>query len=205
MTADTDKTSPALAHGFADYGPDANTAFRTCLAAMSRPGTIRALGTDLAPPAPLFATTAAVLLTVADFETRVWLDEPLARHEDVSTFIRFHTGAAIAEDRLSSTFAVVSDVASMPAINSFALGTADYPDRSTTLIIQVDALGNSGAVFCGPGILDEVQFSVAPEPRDFAAQLKRNRAQFPCGADLIFVTKTHVAALPRSVKLVAEG
>ena len=49
-----------------------------------------------APPAPLFAPAAALLLTLCDFETSVWLDPPLARQRRaLREFLRFHTGARL--------------------------------------------------------------------------------------------------------------
>ena len=45
------------------------------LDAMARPGTIHQVGANLSPPAPLNPATAAVLLTLVDNETPLWLDE----------------------------------------------------------------------------------------------------------------------------------
>ncbi|MEM1307676.1 MAG: phosphonate C-P lyase system protein PhnH, partial [Pseudomonadota bacterium] len=86
----------APSRGFLDASSDANAVFRTCLRAMSCPGTILPLTTDIDPPAPLLPTAAAVLLTLADFETQIWLDGPLSSRIDILQFATFHTGAKVA-------------------------------------------------------------------------------------------------------------
>ena len=61
--------------GFADPVADAQSCFRAVLDATSRPGTVKAAGTGLRPPVPLDPATAAVLLTLADADTPLGLDE----------------------------------------------------------------------------------------------------------------------------------
>ena len=60
--------------GFTDPVTDAQATFRAVLDAMARPGTIHSAGECLAAPAPLDRATAAVLLTLVDHETPLWLD-----------------------------------------------------------------------------------------------------------------------------------
>ncbi len=187
--------------GFGDYGGIANGVFRTCLDALSRPGLIRDLAGMPAAPAPLLASGAAVLLTLADFETTFWLDDELMQSTGVEEYIRFHTGARRVTSAAEADFVVFSDTSKMARLSAFKSGTREFPDRSATLIVQVDQLLNAGLVFTGPGIDGQVSFSTHPEIEDFASQLIENRAAFPCGVDLIFVTETQMAALPRSVNV----
>ena len=86
----------------------------------------------------------------------------------------------------------------MSALSAFAQGTPDYPDRSTTLILQVETLTTAGWKLEGAGILGTTRFSAAPLPADFAVQMRANHAAFPCGVDLLFATRASLAALPRS-------
>jgi alpha-D-ribose 1-methylphosphonate 5-triphosphate synthase subunit PhnH len=104
-----------------------------------------------------------------------------------------------------AAFAVVSEPMRMPPLTDFAQGSADYPDRSTTLIIGVRALSTQGWRLEGPGINGHVHFSAAPLPEDFAGQMRANHAAFPRGVDVFLVTEDAIAALPRSVVLTEAG
>jgi alpha-D-ribose 1-methylphosphonate 5-triphosphate synthase subunit PhnH len=168
--------------------------------AMASPGKIVALEVQLAPPAPLLPATAALLLTLCDFETPLWLDPPLAENAEVVAFLRFHTGAALATPE-ACAFAVVADPLRMPALGCFSQGAPEYPDRSATLILQLMALEPRGWTLEGPGIRQAAYLTGAPLPADFAQQLRHNRSRFPCGVDVFLVADGALAALPRSLRL----
>lgn len=191
----------AIASGFADPVFDSQKVFRTALEAMARPGKITRLATTLEPPAPLLSTSASVLLALADYETSIWLDDALARTPAVGDFLRFHTGVRLTSASRKADFAVVSAPDRLPPLTTFAQGTPEYPDRSTTLIVQVETLANDGWQLRGPGIPGRTAFRAAPLPVDFPAQLAANRTRFPCGVDLVFATATEIAALPRSTRI----
>lgn len=192
----------AMTSGFADPGTASQSVFRTVLAAIARPGCILPMRPGAVPPAPLLATAAEIMLAMADFETAIWLDAPLAASGEVAAYLRFHTGAKIVTDPAAATFALMADPAGAPPMSAFAQGVADYPDRSTTLIVQCGDLAAAGPAFEGPGINGRVMLRTEPGLPDVAAQLAQNRAAFPCGVDLVFVTASAIAALPRSVRLV---
>jgi len=199
------QANSTLLPGFCDYGIEANAVFRTCLDAMSRPGRIYPFDVKLAAPDPLWPTSAAVLLTLADYETTCWLDSALAERDEIRSFLRFHTSMRFTAAANEADFAVIADVAEMPKLRSFKLGTPEFPDRSTTLLVQVDELVETGLRFSGPGIDGKTSFSCDPMPANFKDQLIDNRSAFPCGVDLMFVTPAHIAALPRSVTLMSEA
>ena len=92
----------------------------------------------------------------------------------------------------------------MPPFDAFAAGSIEYPDRSTTLVVQVARFGHGEALnLCGPGIAGTRAFSAQPLPPDFRARLRANREMFPRGLDLILVSPDAVAALPRSLRVAA--
>lgn len=191
--------APALASALRDA--ECQRVFRRAMEAMASPGRILTCDVRIAPPAPLLATTAALLLTLCDFETPLWLDRPLAGNAEVASFLRFHTGAGLVARPSDCALAVIADPLHMPALSSFTQGTAEFPDRSATLILQLQALAAEGWALQGPGIRCTQRLTGSPLPSDFAQQLRRNRSAFPCGVDLFLVATSSLVALPRSVRL----
>jgi alpha-D-ribose 1-methylphosphonate 5-triphosphate synthase subunit PhnH len=175
-------------------------AFRAVMEAFARPGEIRTLR-EVAAPAPLAPATAALVQALADYETPIWLDPAFADASAVSAWIRFHTGAPIVKDARDAAFVLVADPLALPDFSSFALGSEDYPDRSTTLIVQIARFEGPALTLQGPGIKGTRSLAAAPLPGDFAARLRGNRELFPRGVDLVLVAGPQVAALPRSVRL----
>jgi alpha-D-ribose 1-methylphosphonate 5-triphosphate synthase subunit PhnH len=177
--------------------------FRAVMDAMAHPGRVNPLAALPAEwPAPLNAGAAAIALCLADFETPVWLDDA-ARNGEAEAWLRFHTGARITDDPREATFAFVTGTRRAPDFHAFSLGSLDYPDRSTTFVLQVDGFGSGATrMLAGPGIKDMAAFSVSPPPDDFDARLAANHALAPRGVDFIFVSSLAVAALPRSTRLV---
>jgi alpha-D-ribose 1-methylphosphonate 5-triphosphate synthase subunit PhnH len=128
--------------GFADPVFDAQSVFRAVMDAMARPGAVQPVKAHAAPPAPLSATAAAVALTLVDHDAPLWLDPVLAGSRAVRAYLAFHTGAPVVEVPGEAAFALVADPLGLGALAEFAQGTQEYPDRSTTLIVEVDALSS---------------------------------------------------------------
>jgi alpha-D-ribose 1-methylphosphonate 5-triphosphate synthase subunit PhnH len=190
------------AAAFADPVFQSQATFRAILQAMSRPGEIVAAGRGLAPPAPLGAAAAAALLTLADFETPLWLPPALADGE-AGAWLKFHTGAPLAAAPDRAAFALTHGAAIDLA--AFAQGTAAYPDRSTTLVVEVESLAGAELTLAGPGVKGERRFGFAPRSQNFLAQWRDNRAAFPLGVDLILTAGERLAALPRTTRIAEAG
>lgn len=181
--------SQSLAGGFSDLPVDAALAFRAALEAMARPGTIHEIGGAQAP-APLSAAAATLILTLCDAETPLHL-APGHDGPEIRDWVTFHTRAPLVA-RAEARFAIGGWQALAP-LSDYAIGTAEYPDRSATLIVEMPALAAEGARLTGPGIETEAFLSL-PEVAAFAA----NRALFPLGNDFFFTAGDSLAALPRS-------
>jgi alpha-D-ribose 1-methylphosphonate 5-triphosphate synthase subunit PhnH len=198
--------APDFASGFADAALESQAVFRACMNALARPARLQPLAAELTPPAPLTPELAALALALADHEAPLWLDAKLRAEPAVRLYLAFHTGARFVEEPAEAAFALISDATSCPEFRSFALGSDEYPDRSTTLLISVEKLeAGEDLVFTGPGIKDRVGLAVAPLPAGFREQLRANATVFPRGIDLIFVAASRIAALPRSSQLVGEA
>jgi len=194
----------ALATAFDNPVFASQSVFRAVMDALARPGERKTIAAPVKAPKPLDPAAAAIMLTLLDYETPVWLDPPLAKSAAVTDWLTFHTGAPITTAPELASFALIADPANAPAFERFNLGAADYPDRSATLVMQVEGFSGETVTLSGPGIARTATFAASPLPADFAAQLAANRELFPRGVDLLFAHKDAVVALPRSVRIV-EG
>jgi len=191
---------------FADPVSSAQVTFRAILDAMARPGSLRPLKVPLSPPPPMNRGAAAVALTLCDQDTPVWLDAELRASARVVEWLRFHCGCRLVEEPEQAAFAFASRAGDIPAFERFNIGTVDYPDRSTTIVLQVETLSSApGLVLTGPGIRDRETLHADPLPSDMVQRLVSNRSLFPRGIDLVLATQDAVAALPRSVRVVEES
>lgn len=187
--------------GFAAPVFNAQTVFRAVMDAMARPGTIQPVATLAHPPAPLSATAGAVALTLCDHDTPLWLDTGL-QASAAKSWLAFHSGAPLAPTAADAHFALVANPATLIALENFAQGTQEYPDRSTTLILQVESLtGGATLRLEGPGIETSAAIAPTPLPRHFVEQWKQNGARFPRGVDVILAAPDAVACLPRTTSI----
>lgn len=188
--------------GFAEPVLDAQAAFRAVMDAMARPGTASTLAGKATPPAPLSATAATVALTLCDHDTPVWLDPALKGSAAVTAWLGFHTGAPLASTPAEAHFALVADTATLIALENFAQGSQDYPDRSATLILQVDSLdGGAPLRLEGPGIETVATLAPTPMPRHFVEQWRQNSGRFSRGVDLVLAAPGKLACLPRTTRI----
>jgi alpha-D-ribose 1-methylphosphonate 5-triphosphate synthase subunit PhnH len=177
----------------------AQSTFRKVMDAMARPGSIHTIESSAAAPVPLSPATASIALTLFDHDTPIWLGAPFAASEAVASWLRFNTSCPIVADQGQAAFALAGDMAALPPLESFALGTPDYPDRSTTLILQVASLTDGDAlILSGPGIRGTATLRAAGLPKDLVEQLSGNRVLFPRGVDLLLIADHDIAALPRT-------
>jgi alpha-D-ribose 1-methylphosphonate 5-triphosphate synthase subunit PhnH len=195
-----------IAPAFADPVLASQAVFRTVMQAMARPATIARIASEVAGPAPLRPAAAAIALTLLDYETPVWLDAALAGAPDVAAWISFHTGAPHADDPRHAAFAFVAEPERALPFDAFALGNDEYPDRSTTVVLQVEQItAGQDILLAGPGIAATRGLRASPLPPDFQARLVANHNLFPRGVDLILATDFEIAALPRSLRVLGAG
>lgn len=184
-------TGDVLTGGFADAPVQAARAFRAALEAMARPGRIE---TVAGVEAPGISTAAAVLLlTLCDRETPIHL-APGCDGAALKQWIAFHIGAPVAPAE-EAMFALGSWEALKP-LDRYRIGTAEYPDRSVTLIVELDRLESAGMKLTGPGIETEAALTL-PETEAF----RRNALRFPLGWDCYVTADDKLAALPRTTKV----
>jgi alpha-D-ribose 1-methylphosphonate 5-triphosphate synthase subunit PhnH len=193
--------SLAVGAGFGDAALASQRVFRGALEALSRPGRIVQVPSDAEPPAGLQPAAAALALTLLDQDTRLWLDGPGAAQ--AAAFLRFHTGCPITRNAGEADFVLLPALL-LPPLETFACGSDEYPNRSATLLLQVDSLdAGEGWRLSGPGIRGAARLRVGGLAAGFAAQWARNARRFPCGVDVFFACGERLCALPRTTRIEA--
>src|SRR5262245_31340111 len=199
-------TIAELPAGLADNVLSAQSTFRAIMDAMAHPGSVHQVKTAVGAPPPLMRASAALALTLFDHDTPIWLDQRLSEASEVANWLKFHSGAPVVTDPSVASFAVIADGAALPDLDSFSFGTAESPDRSTTLILQVESLTQGHPYeLRGPGINGAVVLWAMVEPKDLFERLAESAVLFPRGIDVVLVAGEEIVAIPRTIRLVASG
>lgn len=182
----------SLEGGFSDAPLESAQAFRKIMNVMAKPGLIEDLAIAT-PPKPLSPAMGTLLLTLCDGQTPIFLtdeyDVPAVRE-----WITFHCNAPFS-DAKTCMFAV-GDWKSLLPLDQYPIGISEYPDRSTTLIVEMSELRSQGKELSGPGIKTVTQLSL-PSSETF----QRNALLYPLGLDFYFTCGDKIAALPRTTKV----
>lgn len=194
----------AILPGFADAPVDSQVVFRTLLDALAHPGRVYELNAQCGVPAGLSPAMTAALLTLVDVDAPLWL--PGDTSADTGRFLRFHCSSRIMQAPRLATFVAVPAGHGMPALADCSQGDPAYPDRSATLIIEVESLENGAPLrLTGPGIEDEQILRVEGLPGDFLEQWQANTLRFPLGVDVILTQDRLVCGLPRTCRMSREN
>ena len=199
-------TVAELPAGFADKVLSAQSTFRSVMDAMARPGSVHRVAATAGAPRAMMHGAAAIALTLFDHDTPVWLDPLLSETAEVTKWLKFHTGAPVTANSSICSFAIIGDPRALPALDRFAFGSNEYPDRSTTLILQVDSLTQGPPLeLRGPGIDGAAVLQAGIQPSDLFERLEINRTLFPRGIDVVLVADDAIVAVPRTTRLAAKG
>ena len=171
--------------------------------AMARPGSIASVKAAATPPAPMGPAAGAIALTLCDHDTLVYLT-PAMIEAGVQAWLAFHSGAL--GERNEADFAFVEAGTPLPPLSTFAAGSQEYPDRSTTVVFELASLtGGRPLVLEGPGIDGSVDVAPVGLPPHFEAMWAENRALYPRGVDLVLAAGSRILCLPRTAKIKVKG
>ncbi|MGR5177179.1 phosphonate C-P lyase system protein PhnH [Vibrio parahaemolyticus] len=197
---------------FQDAVHDSQQCFRLLLKAMSEPGELVTLEMSKGFGAMHKATTQT-LLSLSDNATPIWLSESHLKDAAIRENIRFHCGSPVTERQNSASFAVIAeqDLADFDWNNAtFSLGCEEYPDQSTTVIVELGSLGkglvanySKGDItltLTGPGIESQSVMNIGVVSQAFQhfLQGRQEHFAFPLGIDLVLVSGEIIACLPRT-------
>lgn len=192
-------TANTLSPGLDNPVYDSIKVFRAVADAMAHPGAITHVAARPPAPSELMPAAAALCLSLLDFETPLWLQNP---QRVVTDYLRFHCGCPMTPEPIRASFALITNTIDMPKVAAFNAGVPEYPDRSATLFIQVASLSNAtGVTLSGPGLQKPTKLDVAGVSNSYWRELQASRADFPCGVDIVFVWGERIAALPRTTQL----
>jgi alpha-D-ribose 1-methylphosphonate 5-triphosphate synthase subunit PhnH len=193
------------AGGFETPVFQSQSVFKALMDGLARPGAIQVLDAGAKPPAPMGAGSGAIALTLCDHDTPVYLAMPLVE-AGVPGWLAFQTGALITDDRTEAQFAFFNATTALPPLSTFSTGTQDYPDRSTTIILEVPSLtGGPDYVLAGPGIDGSTTIAPSGLPVPFEGLWRENNGLYPRGVDLVLVAGLDMICLPRTVRVRKGG
>jgi alpha-D-ribose 1-methylphosphonate 5-triphosphate synthase subunit PhnH len=195
--------------GFSDISLGSQGVFRAALEALSYPG--RSVPFDVTFDAPKSAqpSSCGLLLALLEPGSQLWLSPSLV-NTDAAAWIAFHTDCKITPDRHKADFAWIKNWDELPSLDGFALGTDEYPDHSTTCVIDIlesniPSDSTTSLTLKGPGIarastIDQLSATSAQTAR-FVSQWENNHDCFPRGIDIFFATSTGLIGLPRTTRI----
>jgi alpha-D-ribose 1-methylphosphonate 5-triphosphate synthase subunit PhnH len=196
--------SESYTGGFADPVFESQSTFKTLMDCMARPGTIASLKAPAAPPSPMGPGAGAIALTLCDHDTPVCLS-PAMIDAGVQAWLAFQTGALISGERTESDFAFFEQGAALPALSTFSAGTQEYPDRSTTVVVELpDLRGGPELLLAGPGIDGTVTINPRGLPPHFEKMWRDNAALYPRGVDVVLVCGADILCLPRTTAITSR-
>ncbi|GAA0690499.1 phosphonate C-P lyase system protein PhnH [Marinobacterium maritimum] len=194
-------SSNELIAGFADPVQASQQVFRAALKAMSEPGTLMQIDYVEQAPKGLDLSTWQLALSLLDPDTPVWLSPALASSDAVISNLRFHCQCPLVDNPSDADFAIALH-SELPLLAELNWGTAEYPDRSTTLMVQVPALSEEAHwTLSGPGIEHTRTLRIAGLSEPFRSDLIRSRQRFPLGIDTFWCCDNRLTALPRTTSI----
>lgn len=194
----------SVAEGFSRPPEDAQTAYRSILRGLSRPGEAVVIdghaGLEGLEPA-----AASILLTLLDFDTALFL-APEFQSGPVTNWVRFHTGCQITDDLREADFALFASAPSGDDFSKAKQGEPKYPDQSATFIVQVPSLqGGTSVSLQGPGINGSIAVGIDGLNSTFWNAWRLNTSQFPLGIDVMVCSGSQLIGLPRTSRQQADA
>ena len=199
--------------GFHDISLGSQSAFRSALEALSYPGRAVPLAVTFEAPTATHASSSGLLLALLEPGSKLWLSPSLI-NTDAATWIVFHTDCKITPHQHEADFAWIKNWDELPTLESFALGSDEYPDHSTTCVIDIAASSlpttkTPTLTLVGPGIANTSTIgqlsATAAQLAGFVSQWTQNHASFPRGVDVFFATSTGLIGLPRTTRIEISG
>jgi len=202
MTIDLSNLHP----GFESIERDSQAIFRVVMNSMARPGKLMNIlpivnAQDNGEP----RVGGSILLALMESASILYLPQS-SQAKVWEHFLKFHTACEITTFPNLAQYIWIQRESELPSLMTCAIGSAEFPENSSTLLIEVDEITSQcetgrGHVWEGPGIDGSLRVEVKGLPPSFWSERQELRAHYPCGVDVIFCTSTQITSLPRSTRI----
>jgi alpha-D-ribose 1-methylphosphonate 5-triphosphate synthase subunit PhnH len=134
----------------------------------------------------------------------------IPRNEDWERYMHLNTGAR-GEEPGRADYLILQGSAVWHQVESFYRGSLASPEKSSTLIVNVETLTENGSgerelFLRGPGIEELAHIGLTGMRLQNIQAIMELNAEFPLGVDVILVDAAGmVCALPRSVRIELGG
>ncbi|BBG30392.1 phosphonate C-P lyase system protein PhnH [Zymobacter palmae] len=188
-----------VAHGFSDSVIGTQHCFRRVAVAMSEPGT-RVQVPDVAGTNTVSAAASAVLLTLTSHDTPLFID-PSFDDDALIQLLKLHTNPPLVTNPQEAQFALLNGREGVCDPSAFFCGTDEAPERSATLIVDVEQLTSfHELMLTGPGI--STYRVISPVlPLALEGYLCSRPHAFPLGIDVIVTSGDELIAIPRTTQV----
>ena len=96
-------------------------------------------------------------------------------------------------------FVIITRPANMPALDTFRVGRFEYPEKATTIVVQVDdiapAVENKN---CNIFVNNTAQLDLKGISRNFLYQWRQLSSLYPMGIDIFVICEDVLTALPKT-------
>ena len=180
--------SPALKHwgyGFDDLALGSHQTFRAIFAVMEHPGQIVTIHEYPDVPDVYNSASAATCLTLLEYETPVWTD--VDRKSPAISWLQVECESSVVTEPCLADFAIITKPGSMPDLDYFRTDPKKYPEKATTIVVQVDDIlpvtdNKYFDIFLGR----DGQLELNGVPKKFRNQWQSLSGLYPLDIDIFF-------------------
>ncbi|CAB1077425.1 hypothetical protein D1AOALGA4SA_5214 [Olavius algarvensis Delta 1 endosymbiont] len=188
-------------YDFDDFIPGSQETFQAIFAAMEHPGQLVTIPHNPAAPDILNWASAATCLTLLARETPVWID--IDQQNSAVSWLQNRCQSSVVTEPCMANFAIVTRPDNMPDLEYFRVGTYDYPEKATTVLIQVeDILPDIAYSATGIGFDQRPQLELKGLSERFWHQWRRLSGRHPLGIDVFITCEDVLTALPKSARYI---
>ena len=196
-------SEPALNHwryGFDGPAVGSHQTFRAILAAMENPGQLVTIRENPHAPDVFNTASAATCLMLLDFETTVWTD--IDWRSPAIGWLQLCCGCSVVTESCMANFAIITKPANMPALDYFRIDRNEYPERPTTMVVQVDDILPAVYEHYSNSFVDNTARLEYKGVADiFWDQWSQLSLLHPLGIDIFFTCDDVLSALPKMKRI----